>query len=86
MAIPEVRCKPGKEHMGIKNLKKIPTFFIGNSQKIKHFPGHKDKEDLGIPQNFDHFLVKNMGILNFAIFDIKKNWKFPFFFFFWIAK
>ena len=52
-AVPEIRCTPPKEDMGIK--KNSTTFFIGKSQKIKHFFGCKGKEDMGIPKIFNHF-------------------------------
>ena len=39
--------------MGIP--KTFPTFFIGNSPKIKHFFGRKGKEDMGIPKISDRF-------------------------------
>ena len=52
-AIPEIRCTPPKEDMGIPKI--LTTFFIGKSQKIKHFFGCKGKEDMGIPKIFNHF-------------------------------
>ena len=61
--IPEIRCTPPKEDMGIP--KNLTTFFIGKSQKIKHFFGCKGKEDMGIPKIFNRFLVQKMGIPNF---------------------
>ena len=54
LAIPEIRCTPPKEDMGIPKI--LTTFFIGKSQKIKHFFGGKGKEDMGIP-NFLLFLT-----------------------------
>ena len=52
-AIPEIRCTPPKEDMGIPKI--LTTFFIGKFQKIKHFFGCKGKEDMGIPKIFNHF-------------------------------
>ena len=72
---------PLKEDMGITNI--LPTFFIGNIQINKHILGRKGKEDMEIPKIFDHFWykVQEMEIPNFfTILDIKKIWKFPFFF------
>ena len=74
-AIPEIKCTPPKEDMGI--LKILATFFIGKSQKIKHIFGCKGKEDMGIPKIFHHFSTKNGNSQFFTIFDIK-NWEFPF--------
>ena len=53
MGIPEIRCTPPKEGMGIPKI--LTTFFIGKSPKIKHFCGCKGKEDTGIPRIFNHF-------------------------------
>ena len=36
-AIPDIRCIPPKEDKGIPKI--LTTFFIGKSQKIKHFFG-----------------------------------------------
>ena len=52
-AIPEIRCTPPKEDMGIPKI--LTTFFIGKSKKIEHFFGCKGKEDMGIPKIFNHF-------------------------------
>ena len=52
--------------MGIP--KKLTTFFIGKSQKIKQFFGCKGKEDMGIPEIFNHFWYK--------------KWEFPIFYYF----
>ena len=52
-AIPEIRCTPPKEDMGI--LKILTTVFIGKSPKIKHFFACKGKEDMEIPKMFNHF-------------------------------
>ena len=52
-AIPEIRCTPPKEDMGIPKF--LTTFFIGKSRKIKHFFGRKGKEDMGIPKICNHF-------------------------------
>ena len=65
MGIPEIRCTSPKEDMGIPNI--LTTFFIGKSQKIKHFFGCKGKEDMGIPKIFNH-LGQIMGIPNFLLF------------------
>ena len=69
-AIPEIRCTPPKEDMGIPKL--LTTFFIGKSPKIKHFFGCKGKEDMGIPKIFNHFNLK--------------KWEFPIFYYFWHKK
>ena len=52
-AIPEIRCTPPKEDMGIPKI--LTTFFIGNSKKIKPFFSRKGKEGMGIPKIFNHF-------------------------------
>ena len=65
-AIPEIRCTPPKEDMGIpKNLTK---FFIVKSKKIKHLFGCNGKEDMRIPKNIQSFLVQKIGIPNFLLF------------------
>ena len=52
-AIPEIKCTPPKEDMGIPKI--LTTFFIGKSKKIKLCFGCKGKEDMGIPKIFHHF-------------------------------
>ena len=59
-----------KEDMGIPKI--LTTFFIGKSQKFKHFFGGKGKEDMGIPKIFNHFEYK--------------KWEFPIFYYFWHKK
>ena len=49
----KIDAHPPKEDMGIPKM--LTTFFIGKSQKIKHFFGCKGKEDTGIPKIFSHF-------------------------------
>ena len=61
--------------MGIP--KNLTTFFIGKSQKIKHFFGCKGKEDMWIHKIFNHFKTKNGNSHFFTTFDIK-NWEYPF--------
>ena len=43
---------PPKKDMGIPNI--LTTFFIGKSQKIKHFFGCKGKEGMVIPKIYNH--------------------------------
>ena len=64
-AIPEIRCIPPKEDMGIPKI--YTTFFIGKSPKIKLFFGCKGKEDMGIPKIFNIFSTKN-GNSQFLLF------------------
>ena len=52
MSIPEIRCAPPKEDMGIQKI--LTTFFIGKSPKIKHFFGRKGEENMRIPKIFNH--------------------------------
>ena len=68
-----------EEDMGIPKI--LPTFFIRNSPKIKHFFGRKGKEDMGIPKNFDRLLYKNGNSQFFYCFWHKKL-GIPIFFFF----
>ena len=70
-AIPDIRCTPCKEDMGIQKL--LPTFFIGNSppKKKNYSFGREGKDDTGIAKIFVRVQVQNMGIPNFvAVFDI----------------
>ena len=48
----------------------LPIFFIGNSPQIKHFLGHKGKEDIGIPANCPVFFSGTVHI--FEVSDSKK--------------
>ena len=73
-AIPEIRCTPPKEDMGIP--KNFATFFIGKSQKIKHFFGCKGKKTWEFPKYSITFSTQNGNSQFFTIFDIK-NWEFP---------
>ena len=50
-ATPEIGCTPPTEVMEMPNTSPI---LIGNSQKIKHFLGHKG-EDMEIPKNCNCF-------------------------------
>ena len=53
--------------MGIPEI--LTTFWIGISQKIKHFFGCKGKEDMGISKNIQTFFLQKM--------------EFPIFYYFW---
>ena len=53
IGLSEIRCTPPKEDKGILNCLSH-KFFIGNSQKVRHFFVCKGKEDMGIPKIFDH--------------------------------
>ena len=80
--MPEIRCTPPKEDMGIPKI--LTTFFFGESPKIKHFFGCKGKEYMGIAKNSIIFSTK-MGIPNFLLSKIensnflKQFLEFPFF-------
>ena len=52
-AIPEIRCTPPKEDMGIPKI--LTTFFHWEIPQIKHFFGCMGKEDMVIPKIFNHF-------------------------------
>ena len=69
-AIPEIRCTPPKENMGIPKI--LTTFFIGKSPKIKHFFGCKGKENMGIPKYSIIFSTKDGNSQFFLKFWHKK--------------
>ena len=75
-AIPEIRCTPPEEDMGIPKI--LTTFFIGKSQKISTFLVARAKKTWEFPKYSIIFSKKNLNSQFFTIFDIK-NWGIPIF-------